>query len=63
MTAVLTIFLRVVEQVLRERSAGAAPKAKLGAVNFVHRLQAGILSAYLLMYFGDQFVMIKFDVG
>ncbi len=28
-TAVLNIFLRVVEQVVRERAAGAAPKARL----------------------------------
>jgi hypothetical protein len=36
-TAVLKIFLRVVEQVLREQSPGAAPKARLAAVSFVHR--------------------------
>ncbi len=41
-TAVLTIFLRVVEQVLRERSAGAAPKARLGAVSFVHRFGSSL---------------------
>jgi hypothetical protein len=34
---VLKIFLRVVEQVLREQSPGAAPKARLAAVSFVHR--------------------------
>ena len=31
-TAVLTIVLRVVEQVLRERASGTAPKARLGVV-------------------------------
>jgi hypothetical protein len=31
-TAVLTIFLRVVEQVLRERTPRAAPKARPGVV-------------------------------
>ena len=38
--AVLTIFLRVVEQLLRKRAPGTAPKARLGAVSFVHRLLA-----------------------
>jgi len=41
-TAVLTIFLRVVEQVLRERAPGAAPKARLGAVSFVHRFGSAL---------------------
>ena len=41
-TAVLTIFLRVVEQLLHERSAGAAPKARLGAVSFVHRFGSAL---------------------
>ncbi len=41
-TAVLTIFLRVVEQVLGERAAGAAPKARLGAVSFVHRFGSAL---------------------
>ncbi|MCP4869092.1 MAG: hypothetical protein GY898_10290, partial [Proteobacteria bacterium] len=41
-TAVLTIFPRVVEQVLRERAPGAAPKARLGAVSFVHRFGSAL---------------------
>ena len=41
-TAVLTIFLRVVEQVLRERAPGAAPKVRLGAVSFVHRFGSAL---------------------
>jgi DNA-directed RNA polymerase subunit RPC12/RpoP len=41
-TAVLKIFLRVVEQVLRERAPGSAPKARLGAVSFVHRFGAAL---------------------
>jgi hypothetical protein len=41
-TAVLKIFLRVVEQVLRERSPGAAPKVRLGAVSFVHRFGSAL---------------------
>jgi len=41
-TAVLTIFLRVVEQVLRERAPGAAPKARGGAVSFVHRFGSAL---------------------
>jgi hypothetical protein len=41
-TAVLTIFLRVLEQVLCERAAGAAPKARLGAVSFVHRFGSAL---------------------
>ena len=41
-TAVLTIFLRVVEQVLRERAPGAVPKARLGAVSFVHRFGSSL---------------------
>ncbi len=41
-TAVLTIFLRVVEPVLRERAPGAAPKARLGAVSFVHRFGSAL---------------------
>ncbi len=45
-TAVLTIFLRVVEQVLRERAPGAAPKARLVAVSFVHRFGSA-LNAHL----------------
>ncbi len=38
----MTIFLRVVEQVLRERAAVAAPKARLGAVSFVHRFRSAL---------------------
>ena len=41
-TAVLKIFLRVVEQVLRERSPEAAPKSRLGAVSFVHRFGSAL---------------------
>ena len=41
-TAVLNILLRVVEQVLRKRAADAAPKARLGAVSFVHRFGAAL---------------------
>jgi hypothetical protein len=35
-TAVLNIFLRVVEQALREHAPGSAEKARMGAVSFVH---------------------------
>ena len=35
-TAVLGIFLRVVEQALREHAPGDGEKARLGAVSFVH---------------------------
>ncbi len=36
-TAVLNIFLRVVEQALPEYAPGSAAKARLGAVSFVNR--------------------------
>jgi hypothetical protein len=41
-TAVLNIFLRVVEQVLREHAPGAEEKARLGAVSFVHRFGSSL---------------------
>ena len=36
------LFLRVVEAHLRERSPGASPRARLGAVSFVHRFGASL---------------------
>ncbi len=36
-TAVRNIFLRVIEQALREHALGSAEKARLGAVSFVYR--------------------------
>ncbi len=41
-TAVLTIFLQVIEQRLRACSPGAAPKARLGAVSFLHRFGSAL---------------------
>ncbi len=41
-TAVRHPFLRVVEAHLRERSPGASPRARLGAVSFVHRFGASL---------------------
>ncbi len=41
-TAVRHPFLRVVEAHLRERSPGASPRARLGAVSFVHRFDASL---------------------
>ncbi len=41
-TAVLTIFLRVVEQALREHTPASTPKARLGAVSFVHRFGSAL---------------------
>ncbi len=41
-TAVLTIFLRVIEQRLRACSSGAAPTARLGAVSFLHRFGSAL---------------------
>jgi hypothetical protein len=34
---VLHIFLRIIEQTLRRCSLGADPRARLGAVSFIHR--------------------------
>jgi len=39
---VLLILLRVVEAHLRKRSPGASPRARLGAVSFVHRFGAAL---------------------
>ena len=41
-TAVLRIFLRVVEAHLRHSSPGASARARFGAVRFVHRLGAAL---------------------
>ncbi len=41
-TAVLNIFLRVIEQVLREHVPGSAEKARQGAVSFVHRFGSAL---------------------
>ena len=41
-TAVLHIFLRVVEVHLRRSSPGASPQAHFGAVSFVHRFGASL---------------------
>ncbi len=41
-TAVLTIFLRVIEQRLRACSSGAAPTGRLGAVSFLHRFGSAL---------------------
>jgi hypothetical protein len=41
-TAVLHIFLRVIEQTLRRCSPGAGPRARLGAVSFLHRFGASL---------------------
>jgi hypothetical protein len=41
-TAVLNIFLRVVEQALREHAPGRAEKTRLGAVSFVHRFGSAL---------------------
>jgi hypothetical protein len=42
LSAVLHIFLRVVEHHLRQTSPGAAPSARFGAVSFVHRFGASL---------------------
>jgi hypothetical protein len=39
---VLHIFLRVVEQTLRQSSPGAGPRARLGAVSFLHRFGSAL---------------------
>ena len=44
--AVLGIFLRVIEETLRQASPGAGRGARLGAVSFVHRFGAS-LNAHL----------------
>jgi hypothetical protein len=49
--AVLGIFLRVVEEALREASPGVARGARLGAVSFVHRFGAS-LNAHLHYHCG-----------
>ncbi|MBK8636845.1 MAG: transposase zinc-binding domain-containing protein [Chromatiaceae bacterium] len=41
-TAYGIFILRVVEAHLRERSPGASPQARLGAVSFVHRFGASL---------------------
>jgi hypothetical protein len=41
-SAVLHILLRVVEAHLRKRSPGASPRARCGAVSFVHRFGAAL---------------------
>jgi len=41
-TAVLRIFLRVVEAHLRRSSPGASARARFGAVSFVHRFGASL---------------------
>lgn len=41
-SAVLHILLRVVEAHLRKRSPGASPRARFGAVSFVHRFGAAL---------------------
>jgi len=41
-TAVLNIFLRVVEQVLREHAPDGTEKGRLGAVSFVHRFGSAL---------------------
>jgi len=41
-TAVLHIFLRSVEATLRAHSPGAGPRARLGAVSFVHRFGSAL---------------------
>ncbi len=38
----LHIFLRVVEQTLRQSSPGAGPRARLGAVSFLHRFGSAL---------------------
>jgi hypothetical protein len=45
-TLALHIFLSVVEQSLRERSPGAAPGSRIGAVAFIHRFGA-LLNAHV----------------
>ena len=40
--AVLGIFLRVIEETLRQASPGAGSGARLGAVSFVHRFGASL---------------------
>ena len=44
--AVLRIFLRVIEESLRQASTGAGGHARVGAVSFVHRFGAS-LNAHL----------------
>ena len=41
-TAVLNIFLRVVEQALREHAPDSAEKARMGAVSFVHHFGSAL---------------------
>jgi hypothetical protein len=41
-TTVLNIFLRVVEQTLREHASASGEKARLGAVSFVHRFGSAL---------------------
>jgi hypothetical protein len=41
-TAILSILLRQVERVLRERAPGSAPGARLGAVSFLHRFGSAL---------------------
>ena len=41
-SAVLHILLRVVEAHLRQRSPGTSPRARFGAVSFVHRFGAAL---------------------
>ena len=40
--AVLHIFLHIVEATLRAHSPGAGPRARLGAVSFVHRFGSAL---------------------
>ncbi len=40
--AVLHIFLRIVEETLRAHSPGAGPRARLGAVSFLHRFGSAL---------------------
>ena len=40
--AILHIFLRTIEQTLRAYSPGAGPRARLGAVSFLHRFGSAL---------------------
>ena len=46
-TAVLHIFLRALETELRRVSPGAGPKARFGAVSFLHRFGGAINANFL----------------
>jgi hypothetical protein len=41
-SSVLHIFLRVVEETLRQSSPGAGPRARFGAVSFLHRFGSAL---------------------